>query len=35
MKTSSVIATPQEAITACEDAIKVLTERYYEEEYDG
>ena len=28
-------ATPQEAITACDEAIKILTEKYYEEEYDG
>ena len=28
-------ATPQEAITACEEAIKVLTEKYYEEEDDA
>lgn len=27
--------TPQEAITACEEAIKVLTEKYYEEEDDA
>ena len=27
--------TPQEAITACEEAIKVLTEKYYEEKHDG
>lgn len=27
--------TPQEAITACEEAIKVLTEKYYGEEDDA
>ena len=25
-------ATPQEAITACDEAVKVLTEKYYVEE---
>lgn len=28
-------ATPQEAITACEEAIKVLTEKYYKGEDDA
>ena len=28
-------ATPQEAITACDEAIRVLTEKYYEEEDDA
>lgn len=34
-KVSGAGNTPQEAITACEEAINVLTEKYYEEEDDA
>lgn len=34
-KISATGNTPQEAITACEETIKVLTDKYYEEEDDA